>query len=82
MLQRKMFETIHIGNDIVIKVTRIERGSVRLAIDAPRETRIVRGELLAEPVSADTPSKESESLDPTDGSNGRGARRNAIGVTD
>ena len=44
ILTRKSGETIVIGN-ATIKVKRITGGTVVIAIDAPREVKIVRGEL-------------------------------------
>ena len=46
VLSRKLFERIHIGKDIVIQVVDIDRGTVRIGIDAPREVKIYREELL------------------------------------
>ena len=45
VLTRKVTETIFIGNDIVVTVVRSTNGSVRLGIDAPKNIRVVRGEL-------------------------------------
>jgi carbon storage regulator len=45
VLSRKVGQTIHIGDDITIKVTRIGGNQVRLGIVAPMETPIRRGEL-------------------------------------
>ncbi|MDA8744402.1 carbon storage regulator CsrA [Rubripirellula amarantea] len=45
VLSRKADESIQIGNDIVIKVIRVQGNRVRLAIEAPKEIRVVRGEL-------------------------------------
>lgn len=45
VLSRKPSETIRIGENITITVLRISGNSVRIGIDAPRETRVVRGEL-------------------------------------
>ena len=45
-LSRKVGETILIGDDIKIVIGRIERGTVYLRIEAPREIPIVREELL------------------------------------
>ena len=44
VLTRKIGEEICIGNDIVVKVTAIQGGRVRLGIQAPRERRITRPE--------------------------------------
>jgi carbon storage regulator len=46
VLTRKRAETIHIGEDIYIKVIRTGRTSVKIGIEAPANVRVVRGELL------------------------------------
>lgn len=46
VLSRKENESIRIGENVVVKVVAIGNGRVRLAIDAPREISIVRGELV------------------------------------
>jgi len=46
VLSRKAKERIRIGKDIVIVVNRIRGGKVSIGVEAPRETRVVRGELL------------------------------------
>jgi carbon storage regulator CsrA len=45
VLSRKIGEKIHVGNDITIEVRRVAGNRVTLAVDAPREVRILRGEL-------------------------------------
>jgi carbon storage regulator len=45
MLSRKTNESIRIGDDIRVIITRIGRGRVQVAVDAPREVRIRREEL-------------------------------------
>ena len=45
-LSRKIGETIMIGDDIEVTLTRIERDSVRLSIKAPPSVRILREELI------------------------------------
>ena len=45
VLSRKVGETIMVGDNIEIMVTRIENGATRLRIAAPREIPIFRGEL-------------------------------------
>ena len=46
VLSRKQTESIVIGENITIKVMRINGGRVRIAIDAPEHVRVSRGELL------------------------------------
>jgi carbon storage regulator len=55
VLSRKLGESIYIGDKIEITVMRIQGSRIRIAIDAPAEIRILRGELdqwsnLASPV--------------------------------
>lgn len=45
ILSRFVGEKIYIGDDIVIEVKLIDRGTVRLGLTAPRETKILRAEL-------------------------------------
>lgn len=46
ILRRKSGESIVISDNIVLTVLDINEGSVRLAIDAPKEIPILRSELL------------------------------------
>lgn len=50
VLTRKESEAIYIGDNIVVTVIRIQGNRVRFGIEAPKEIRIVRSELLQEPV--------------------------------
>lgn len=52
VLSRHEQETIRIGDDIVISIQRISGNRVVVGIEAPREVRIVRGELLADVVES------------------------------
>lgn len=45
VLCRRVEESIKIGDDVVVKVTRVQGGQVWLAIDAPRDVRIIRSEI-------------------------------------
>jgi carbon storage regulator CsrA len=46
VLARKLNESIVIGDDIVVKVISIDKGVVKLGIDAPKDISIIRNELL------------------------------------
>lgn len=46
VLSRKPGEKILIGDNIVLTVVRIGPNTVRLGIDAPRDMRVVREELV------------------------------------
>lgn len=46
VLTRKEDETIHIGENIVITIVRIDGNKVRVGVEAPREDMVLRGELL------------------------------------
>ncbi|GAA0724336.1 carbon storage regulator CsrA [Clostridium malenominatum] len=48
VIGRKKGESLIIGEDIEITVVKIEDGSVRLAISAPKEITILRKELYKE----------------------------------
>ena len=45
ILTRKINESITIGDDIRITITKIARGQVGIGIDAPKDVKILRDEL-------------------------------------
>jgi carbon storage regulator len=59
VLSRKLGEKIYISENICITVVDIDRGKIRLGIEAPRDVPIFRQELLSSPnpkaPAADTP---------------------------
>lgn len=65
VLTRRLHEKVHIGDDIVVQITDVDRGRVRLAITAPRETLILRGELKDAGLT-DRPGKASSLALPTE----------------
>ena len=46
VISRKKDESILIGDDIEIKIIKVEDGTVKLAISAPRDITILRKEVL------------------------------------
>lgn len=46
ILSRKQDESILIGDDITVKIVSIEKGVVKLGIEAPSSVRVLRNELI------------------------------------
>lgn len=62
VLSRKVNQTIHIGDNITIVVSHIHGNRVSLGIQAPKNVRILRGELKdAANAFGDRPKPNSES---------------------
>src|SRR5712671_6586748 len=59
VLSRKLGEKIYIGENICITVVDIDRGKIRLGIEAPRDVPIYRQELL--PLKGTPPSAPNQS---------------------
>ena len=49
VLSRGIDEGIMIGDDICVTIVRINGGAVRIGIEAPKETPVVRSEFLLNP---------------------------------
>ncbi len=47
VLSRKLGEKIYLADNIVITVVDIDRGKIRLGIEAPRSLLVTRGELIS-----------------------------------
>jgi carbon storage regulator len=58
VITRKKGESILIGDNIEISISKIEDGSVKLAINAPKEVTILRKELYDEVKDQNKESKE------------------------
>ena len=63
VLSRKQGEQLLIGDDIVLTVNRISGNRVAIGIDAPRDVRIVRGELDRHQVAEGGASPVAMSMD-------------------
>ncbi len=55
VLTRKLQETIQIGDDVTITILKVKGRTVRLGIEAPRQVRVLRGELPPAPPANDRP---------------------------
>jgi carbon storage regulator CsrA len=66
VLSRKVGERIHVGDNIVLEIRRIAGNRVTLALDAPRDVRILRGELehAAREFELDVKNAEHDPLEP------------------
>ncbi len=62
VLSRKLGEKIFIGDNICITVVDIDRGKIRLGIEAPRNVPIYRQELL--PLNNATPRPDNPTTVP------------------
>ena len=51
VLTRKQQEQIQIGDNVTITILKIKGRAVRLGIEAPRQVKVVRGELPPHPVA-------------------------------
>jgi carbon storage regulator len=49
VLTRKRSEMIQIGDDIIVKVIRTGKSTVKIGIEAPANVRVLRAELCDEP---------------------------------
>jgi carbon storage regulator len=63
VLARKLDESIVIGDDIIIKVISIDKGVVKLGIEAPSSVSIVRSELLEDVKDANIAASKEVSID-------------------
>ncbi|WP_315858771.1 carbon storage regulator CsrA [Blastopirellula sediminis] len=67
VLTRKQQEKIQIGDDIVITILKVKGNSIRVGIEAPKDVRVVRGELPKSEMADDEqsaaaqPSEDSQS---------------------
>ena len=65
VLSRKNGERIHIGDNIFIEVRRVAGSRVTLAVNAPRDLRVLRGELLEAAKSFEDPQPSAAESKPS-----------------
>ncbi len=63
VLARKLDESIVIGDNITVKIISIEKGVVKLGIEAPKEISIIRNELLEDVKDANIAASKEISSD-------------------
>ena len=63
VLARKLNESIILGDDISVKVISIEKGVVKLGIDAPKSVSIMRNELLEDVKDSNIAASKADNLD-------------------
>lgn len=63
VLSRKVDESIVIGDDITIKIISVEKGVVKIGVDAPKSVSIVRKELLEDVKDANIAASKETKLD-------------------
>ena len=59
VLTRKRSETIQIGDDIVVKVLKTGKSTVKIGIEAPKHVRVLRAELC----ESESPAKLKQTID-------------------
>ena len=66
VLSRKLMEQIQIGENITVTVVHVKGKVVKLGIDAPRDIRIMRTELLSDGKEASAPDASIAHAEPTE----------------
>lgn len=64
VLTRKVNQSITLGQNIRVTILSVEGDRVSIGIDAPRDVRIFRSELIEETVIANKESQESVNFSP------------------
>lgn len=60
VLSRKVGQAINIGDDIAVEVRRVAGNRVTLALRAPKDVRILRGEITEAATSFEEPRETSD----------------------
>jgi len=68
VLSRKHNEQIRIGDNVTVTILRVKGNAVRIGVEAPRNIRVVRGELPPKSDDRPAPSKRGDDASALDGS--------------
>ena len=83
VLSRKIDQQIMIGDDITLTVVRVDGNRVRIGISAPRDIRILRGELAQEePVEFELSERELAFAHPPESDKIQGTRNRLLDSTE
>lgn len=63
VVKRKIGESIVIGDNIEVKIVKIEDGSVKVAIEAPRDITVLRKELVEEVINENKEALQNVEVD-------------------
>ena len=63
VLARKLNESIVLSEDITVKIISIDKGVVKLGIDAPKSVSIMRNELLEDVKDSNIAASKDDNLD-------------------
>jgi len=63
VLTRKRDEFIKIGSDIVIRVMKTGKGTVKIGIDAPANVRVLRGEVATVDATVEVPTFDQDTVE-------------------
>lgn len=62
VLSRKTGEKLHVGENVVIEIRRVSGCRVSIAIEAPREIKILRGEIMEAVDQIEEPADRSKEI--------------------
>ena len=80
VLSRKANETIRVGDNVTITVLKSKGNTVRLGIEAPRDVRVMRGEILSRDETAESSDSETITIETSVDPAGEVSSSNASGT--
>ncbi|NPA74276.1 MAG: carbon storage regulator CsrA [Epsilonproteobacteria bacterium] len=63
VLSRKVGESVHIGDDIEIKIISISKDKVKLGFEAPKNVAVIRSELREAVIDANIEASKNDNQD-------------------